>query len=104
MAEKFDRIKNFNVSVKESRNNVIFLRKLVEGGNAHSFGIHVARMSGMPKQIINSATKMLKKLESSHELKKSNRRSDRCLILGVHAALHCANFYFQSCRESEIFC
>ena len=83
MAQKFDRIKNFNVSVKESRNNVIFLRKLVEGGNAHSFGIHVARMSGMPKQIINSATKMLKKLESSHELKKSNRIENDDIQLSI---------------------
>ena len=69
MAQSFERIKNYNVSVKESGNNVIFLRKLVEGGSAHSFGIHVAKMAGMPKQIINSAKKMLLELEKSHELK-----------------------------------
>lgn len=66
MAESFERISNANVSVKETEDSVIFLRKLVPGGSAHSFGIHVAQMAGMPKSIIYSAQKILKKLEDSH--------------------------------------
>tara|TARA_B110000046_G_scaffold106403_1_gene113819 strand:- start:84 stop:2669 length:2586 start_codon:yes stop_codon:yes gene_type:complete len=68
MADSFERINNVNVSVKESKDSVIFLRKLVPGGSAHSFGIHVAQMAGMPKGLILSAKKMLKKLEKSHNV------------------------------------
>ena len=66
MSETFERIKNYNVSVKELKNNVLFLRKLVPGGSAHSFGIHVAKMAGMPQQVLRRATKMMEKLEKSH--------------------------------------
>ena len=66
MSDTFGRIKNFNVSVKELKDNVLFLRKLVEGGSAHSFGIHVAKMAGMPQQVLHRANKILKKLERSH--------------------------------------
>nr|WP_144782926.1 DNA mismatch repair protein MutS [Dokdonia sp. Hel_I_63] len=66
MSETFERIKNFNVSVKELKDNVLFLRKLVPGGSAHSFGIHVAKMAGMPQQVLRRATKMMEKLEKSH--------------------------------------
>ncbi|MCF8715407.1 DNA mismatch repair protein MutS [Joostella atrarenae] len=66
MTETFSRIKNFNVSVKELKDNVLFLRKLVSGGSEHSFGIHVAKMAGMPQQVIHRANKILKKLEKSH--------------------------------------
>ncbi|UKM64978.2 DNA mismatch repair protein MutS [Flavobacteriaceae bacterium GSB9] len=66
MTETFERIKNFNVSVKELKDNVLFLRKLVEGGSEHSFGIHVAKMAGMPQQVLHRANKILKKLEQSH--------------------------------------
>lgn len=66
MTETFKRIKNFNVSVKELKDNVLFLRKLVEGGSAHSFGIHVAKMAGMPQQVLHRANTILKKLEQSH--------------------------------------
>lgn len=66
MTETFKRIKNFNVSVKELKDNVLFLRKLVPGGSEHSFGIHVAKMAGMPQQVIHRANKILKKLEKSH--------------------------------------
>ncbi len=66
MTETFDRIKNYNVSIKELKDNVLFLRKLVEGGSAHSFGIHVAKMAGMPQQVIHRANKILKQLEKSH--------------------------------------
>ncbi len=66
MTETFERIKNYNVSVKELKDNVLFLRKLVAGGSAHSFGIHVAKMAGMPQQVLHRANKILKKLEQSH--------------------------------------
>ncbi len=67
MHEQFDRIKNYNVSVKELKDNVLFLRKLVPGGSAHSFGIHVAKMAGMPNLVVQKAQKTLKKLEASHK-------------------------------------
>jgi DNA mismatch repair protein MutS len=66
MTETFARIKNYNVSIKELKDNVLFLRKLVEGGSQHSFGIHVAKMAGMPQQVIHRANKILKQLEKSH--------------------------------------
>ena len=60
----YDRVKNFHIAVKEVGKNVIFLRKLKEGGVAHSFGLHVARMAGMPKQVLESAEKTLAALEA----------------------------------------
>lgn len=63
MERSFKRIKNYNVSVKEVGNKVIFLRKLVPGGSEHSFGIHVAKMAGMPKSIVGRADEILKQLE-----------------------------------------
>ncbi|KAA8477147.1 DNA mismatch repair protein MutS [Arcticibacter tournemirensis] len=63
LAGSFNRIKNYNVSVKEVGNKVIFLRKLVPGGSEHSFGIHVAKMAGMPPKLINRANEILKRLE-----------------------------------------
>jgi len=66
MTETFERIKNFNVSVKELKGQVIFLRKLVPGGSEHSFGIHVAKLAGMPSTVVHRANKMLKFLEKSH--------------------------------------
>jgi DNA mismatch repair protein MutS len=66
MTQMFDRIKNYNVSVKEVGNKVIFMRKLVPGGSAHSFGIHVAKMAGMPKQVLQRADQILLKLEKNH--------------------------------------
>ena len=66
MYKKFSRVKNFNVSVKEVGTKILFLRKLVEGGSNHSFGIHVAKLAGMPNQVVQRATRMLSKLEESH--------------------------------------
>jgi DNA mismatch repair protein MutS len=66
MTETFERIKNYNVSVKELKDDVLFLRKLVPGGSHHSFGIHVAKMAGMPQAVLNRANKILKRLEKSH--------------------------------------
>jgi DNA mismatch repair protein MutS len=66
MEKSFARCKNYNVSVKEVENKVIFLRKLVRGGSNHSFGIHVARMAGMPKSVVKRADEILKELEDTH--------------------------------------
>lgn len=66
MTNTFSRIKNYNVSVKEINNKILFMRKLVKGGSEHSFGIHVAKMAGMPKPVLDKANQILKKLEKSH--------------------------------------
>jgi DNA mismatch repair protein MutS len=66
MTHKFKRIKNYNVAVKEYKDRILFLRTLKPGGSAHSFGIHVAKMAGMPQHVIHKAEKILKKLEESH--------------------------------------
>jgi DNA mismatch repair protein MutS len=63
MAQSFPRIKNYHVSIKEMDHKIIFLRKLLPGGSEHSFGIHVAKMAGMPGSVLKSANVMLKKLE-----------------------------------------
>ena len=70
----FHRVKNFNVSVKEHDNKVIFLRKLIPGGSEHSFGIHVAKMAGMPKSVVKRAHEILKELEGTH---RSNKKLDK---------------------------
>ena len=67
MTTTFERIKNFNVSVKELEDNIIFLRKLVSGGSNHSFGIHVAKLAGMPNMVIHRANKILAQLEKNNK-------------------------------------
>jgi DNA mismatch repair protein MutS len=67
METSFSRVKNYNVSIKELNNKVIFLRKLKRGGSEHSFGIHVARMAGMPRSVVSRADEILKELEQGHE-------------------------------------
>ena len=69
MADSFERIKNFNVSIKEENNQILFLRKLIPGSSEHSFGIHVAKMAGMPKDVLDKANDMLKQLEHSRSSK-----------------------------------
>ena len=64
----YDRVKNYHIAVKEVGKNIIFLRKLVEGGVAHSFGLHVARLAGMPKQVLESAEKTLEALETGNAI------------------------------------
>ena len=64
MTDQFKRIKNFNVSVKEMNKQILFLRKLIEGGSEHSFGIHVAKVAGMPNKIVSDAEEMLVQLEN----------------------------------------
>jgi DNA mismatch repair protein MutS len=66
MENSFLRIRNYNVSVREANGKVIFMRKLVRGGSEHSFGIHVAKLAGMPSSIIQRANQILKDLESDH--------------------------------------
>ncbi|WP_300568772.1 DNA mismatch repair protein MutS [Flavobacterium sp.] len=66
MTESLPRIQNYNVAVKELKDTVLFIRKLVKGGSAHSFGIHVAKMAGMPQIVLQKAEKILKKLEKNH--------------------------------------
>ncbi len=72
MCTQFPRIKNFNVSVKEMDKKVIFMRKLIEGGSEHSFGIHVAKMAGMPGFVIDKAEEILARLETSHGNQENN--------------------------------
>jgi DNA mismatch repair protein MutS len=67
LEHKLDRVKNFNVSVKEHQGKIIFLRKLVKGGSAHSFGIHVAQLAGMPNEVLIRANEVLKHLEELRE-------------------------------------
>ena len=73
MTLSYDRIKNFNVSIKEEKNDVLFLRKLIPGGSEHSFGIHVAKMAGMPRKVLNKANSILRKLEKSHSNEQLNK-------------------------------
>lgn len=75
MTNRFDRIKNFNVSVKEVGKKILFLRKLAEGGSEHSFGIHVAKLAGMPVEVIQGAEHMLQQLEASHDLAASGGKA-----------------------------
>jgi len=76
MEKSFERVKNFNVTVKEIDNKIIFLRKLVRGGSEHSFGIHVARMAGMPKSIVKRAAEILLELEQTNGDKKLTKQID----------------------------
>ena len=75
MAASMPRIKNFHVSVKEINNKVIFLRKLVPGGTEHSFGIHVAKMAGMPSSVIDTANEILIQLEKSHSSEELTKKA-----------------------------
>ena len=74
MSEQCERIKNYNVSVQEVADDVLFLRKLVPGGSAHSFGIHVAKMAGMPKWILNRSKQMLQQLEATRHATDSGEK------------------------------
>lgn len=74
MTVNFERVKNFHVSIQENKGNIIFLRKLVPGGSEHSFGIHVAKLAGMPAKVVNRANEILKTLEASRS--QSNNTSD----------------------------
>ena len=77
MSDKFKRIKNYNVSVKEIDNEIVFLRKLESGGVEHSFGLHVARMAGMPSSLLKRAKEMLMTLESTRSSSKISDAKDQ---------------------------
>ncbi|HNR16163.1 MAG TPA: DNA mismatch repair protein MutS [Chitinophagaceae bacterium] len=83
LEEKFPRVKNYHVTNKEVGNKIIFLRKLARGGSTHSFGIHVAKMAGMPPSLIDRANEILKHLESIHETGKAESMDDK--IKGISA-------------------
>lgn len=92
LEEKFSRIKNFHITNKEAGNKVIFLRKLARGGSIHSFGIHVARMAGMPPTLINRANEILKQLEDlrsqadiKHQLKQLPVEKMQLSIFDIHS-------------------
>jgi DNA mismatch repair protein MutS len=73
MENTFSRVKNYNVSIRELNNKVLFLRKLKRGGSEHSFGIHVARMAGMPRSVVSRADEILKELEQSNQKHEPSR-------------------------------
>ncbi len=77
MTLNFERIKNFHVSIQEHKGNIIFLRKLVPGGSEHSFGIHVAKLAGMPSKVVNRANEILKTLEESRTQNGSSEKIKR---------------------------
>lgn len=77
MTLSFERIKNFHVSIQENKGNIIFLRKLISGGSEHSFGIHVAKIAGMPAKVVNRATEILKTLEESRGSKGNSDKIKR---------------------------
>jgi DNA mismatch repair protein MutS len=80
MTIQFERIKNYNIAIRESGNQILFLRKLVPGGSEHSFGIHVAKMAGMPPAVLERAQRMLVTLENAHssqELVKGEQRKEQ---------------------------
>lgn len=95
MTNYFPRIKNFNVSVQEFNNKIIFLRKLKEGGSEHSFGIHVAKMAGMPRIVIERANEILHKLEKEHEmeLEMANEGSDMVKVKEARVGSHVKDDY-----------
>jgi DNA mismatch repair protein MutS len=78
MENSFPRVRNYNISIRELNNKVIFLRKLKRGGSEHSFGIHVARMAGMPRSLVKRADEILLELEQSH-----NRQDLKKPISGI---------------------
>ena len=77
MSVNFERIKNFHVSIQEAKDNIIFLRKLISGGSEHSFGIHVAKLAGMPSKVVNRANEILKTLESTRTTQDSGEKIKR---------------------------
>ncbi|MFZ4772088.1 MAG: MutS-related protein, partial [Ferruginibacter sp.] len=84
LENKLETVKNYHVTNKEIGNKIIFLRKLAPGGSTHSFGIHVARMAGMPNSLIERANEILKQLEDSREENKSGDTEHTMKKLGAH--------------------
>ncbi len=80
MEKEFKRIKNYNVSVREENKKVVFMRKLIRGGSEHSFGIHVAKMAGMPKSVIKRSEEILEELEKEHQDKPVSKPSSKEIV------------------------
>ncbi len=99
MSERFPRTKNYNVSVKEYNGKIIFLRKLKEGGSEHSFGIHVAKMAGMPQTVIHRAEEILKILEQQHQM---NERSNQLSIETKPNQIQLQLFHIEDERLNKI--
>lgn len=83
MSKSFERIKNYNVSIKETENTILFLRKLQPGGSQHSFGIHVAQLAGMPKRVVRRAEEVLSSLEDSHSNEKLANKTKKLANEGM---------------------
>lgn len=83
MSKSFERIKNYNVSIKETENTILFLRKLQPGGSQHSFGIHVAQLAGMPKRVVRRAKEVLSSLEDSHSNEKLANKTKKLANEGM---------------------
>lgn len=92
MESRFQRIKNFNVAVKEVDKKIIFLRKLKRGGSEHSFGIHVAKMAGMPKPIVDRAEQILKELEQMHQTGTKQQNKEKVSLGKVSAPMQLSFF------------
>jgi DNA mismatch repair protein MutS len=88
MAELFPRIRNYHVAVKEIQNQVIFIRKLLPGGSEHSFGIHVAKMAGMPGSVIENANTLLHQLEASHNAQGLGKQNPSSTLHSPSSILH----------------
>lgn len=99
MTTSFPRIKNFNVSVKELNKRIIFLRKLVEGGSEHSFGIHVAKVAGMPIEVVTRANTILERLEKSHG---SEELADKTKEIAAEAGMQLSFFQLDDPVLSQI--
>ena len=103
MEKLYPRVKNYNVSVREVEQKVIFLRKLERGGSEHSFGIHVAKLAGMPKSIVSRANTILKELESanSKDVMKNSRGAKQVMQAGQRrTASVSSNWMTRCCAKS----
>ena len=104
MTHKFKRIKNFNVAVKEVGKKILFIRKLTPGGSEHSFGIHVAKMAGMPSSVLKRSEQMLKDLESRHSdgsRKNSKEIKEALNKLDLNCISHSSNQKIQ--KDTDIY-
>jgi DNA mismatch repair protein MutS len=102
LADKYERIKNFNVSTKESKDNIVFLRKLVTGGSQHSFGIQVAKMAGMPTIVIERAQDILQQLESKNIQDETSKDSEKLAQMESASGMQLSFFDAGNPRLQEI--
>ena len=98
LSNNLPRVKNYNVSVKEINNEIIFLRKLIPGGSEHSFGINVAQLAGMPNQILLRAYQLLERLEKKN-LKESLKGNDSKKVVEKQLTFLTPDPRFEKCRK-----